>query len=63
MELGVYCDCGGFDGYVVMAVVMVMVIVVKIAKVNLVMMMVMVEEKLVGSIFRVNTAATGCSET
>jgi hypothetical protein len=63
MELGGYCDCGGFDGFVVMAVVMVMVmmIVVKVAKVNLVMMVVVVEEKLVDSIFRVNTAAKGCS--
>jgi hypothetical protein len=48
-----------------MAVVMVMVmmLVVKVVKVNLVMMVVVLEEKLVGSIFRVNTEATGCSET
>lgn len=40
-----------------------MMLVLKVVKVNLVITVVVVEEEIVGSIFRVNTAATGCSET
>jgi hypothetical protein len=67
MESGGGCDRGGFDGCVVMTVVMVvmtiMMLVVKVVKLNLVITVVVVEEELVGSIFRVKTAVTGCSET
>jgi uncharacterized membrane protein len=57
-ELCGHCHCGGFDGCVVMMMVMMFVV-----KVNLIITVVVVEEEIVGSIFRVKTAATGCSAT
>jgi len=42
---------------------MMMMLVVKVVKLNLVITVVVLEEEIVGSIFRVKTAAKGCSET
>jgi hypothetical protein len=69
VELGGDCDCGGFDGCVVMTELMVVVVMMMmmmmmfVVKVNLVITVVVVEEEIVGSIFRVKTAVTRCSET
>jgi hypothetical protein len=65
-ELGGDCDCGDFDGCAVMTVVMVammMLLVLKVVKVNIVIKVVVLEEEIVGSIFRVKTTVTGWSET
>jgi len=61
---------GDCDGCVVMMAVMVVVVVmmmmmcvVKVVKVNLVMTVVLVEEEIAGSMFRVKTATSESSET
>jgi len=77
IEVGGDCDSGDCDCFVVIMAVKVVVVVVvmmmmmmmmmmrvmKVVKANLVITVVVVEEELTGSFFKVKTATAGCSET